>query len=226
MPVLISNYQKNVTVNRLKQTYSQILQGIRMVSNEDFGGSGIGSWSCPGASYVDSKGQSGCFQLVFDKIAGAHLYPAQSSYDKAACYIEGKPYIPYKYRNGSEIPDGKYISSASRSASLPNGACVIFHRCAWAGDARGTIVIDINGSYNGPNMFGKDVFMFNHLVPNTCAQIRDGLGIYPTGAYAGDGYTSKKRAEIKNNCNKRSGGNACAALIMYDGWHISRDYPW
>ena len=47
----------------------------------------------------------------------------------------------------------------------------------------------------------------------------------PYDAGIGDAVFPSRINLIKSGCNKDS-KNYCAALIMFDGWKISKDYPW
>lgn len=107
---------------------------------------------------------------------------------------------------------------------------------------------DINGA-KGPNYSGRDIFYF-YLI-NASTMTVDAKDCNPTmltlqsGLYPG-GYgacyvpfTRYKRSElldtsvVHRSCNKHttyiSSGepfDACAAVIMIDGWEIKDDYPW
>lgn len=78
------------------------------------------------------------------------------------------------------------------------------------------IVVDLNGNGN-PNLVGIDIFFFS--VTNQSNQVLlQGTGL--------------KRSELLNHngegCKlsaKNIAGRYCGALIQYDGWEISNDYP-
>lgn len=80
------------------------------------------------------------------------------------------------------------------------------------------ISVDINGD-KGPNVSGKDVFHYYLNAGNVSRTNFWGL----TG-------TNIKRETLLNDsgrgCNKNANGQYCGALIQYDGWKISDDYPW
>lgn len=80
------------------------------------------------------------------------------------------------------------------------------------------LLFDINGPKK-PNLMGKDVFYFAISKDN---------GVQPHGFIKG-----MTRDQIRNDgssqCQNPPSGNYrynCAALIMYDGWVMSSDYPW
>lgn len=233
IPTLITNYQKVMTVNRLKQTYAQILQGMKAVS-EEFGGDGINGWSCPDAEYYQSNGQSRCIYLAFQKIAGATIYPKVEDRGKTMCYIEGKPYKEYTYLNGAKMANNAHVlCTHGASVSLPNGACVAWNALYWCAEAGGSMVIDVDGSYSGPNRMGRDVFIFNYGTANDQVNPVPGndLRLYPHGYNINriGVITAPTRNSFKNgwqSCNKTQEGNTCTGLVVLDGWKISRDYPW
>ena len=78
--------------------------------------------------------------------------------------------------------------------------------------------IDING-LKKPNTIGKDVFSY-HISTSTIGKANFwGL----TGA------TVKRNTLLNDSnrgCNRNASGEYCGALIQYDGWKISDDYPW
>ncbi len=234
IPTVVTNYQKTMNVQRLKQTYSQLQQAMRMVSN-DFGGGGLNDWDCPNAEYYKSYGQSRCVYLIFEKIANAKIYPKVEDKKKVMCHIPGKDYPEYTYVNGGKIADnGHVFCTHGASASLPNGACVGWNALYWCAEAGASFVIDVNGSYNGPNRMGRDVFLFTYGRTND--QVNpipgSGLSLYPRGySINSNGVISPpdNRNHLKDawqGCNKNQEGNYCTGLLVYDGWKISSDYPW
>lgn len=104
---------------------------------------------------------------------------------------------------------------------------------------------DINGA-KGPNWSGRDIFYYFLInkskisnFPGCSSTIRTlQSGLYP-GAYADcfKPYTKYDRdillgTSLDRACNHDAphvtdnAGDACAALIMQDGWKISDDYPY
>ena len=85
--------------------------------------------------------------------------------------------------------------------------------------------VDINGP-KSPNVLGKDVFLFVYPIGYNAK-------LYFWGAenpkfYTSEGrvdYLDVSRDDILESCNKAE-GISCGALIQYDGWKISDDYPW
>mgnify|MGYP007042013971 CR=1 FL=1 len=86
------------------------------------------------------------------------------------------------------------------------------------------ISVDINGR-KGPNVVGKDVFCYNLSTQNSPYS-----GLVSKTNFWGLIGTSTERETLLNDsqrgCNKNASGQYCGALIQYDNWEISDDYPW
>lgn len=235
IPTLFSNYQKTVNVQRLKQTYSQLLQAMRMVSN-DFGGDDPDGWDCSdwdtGANWYKSPGQSKCIYLIFDKIANAQVFPKTGNKETMMCHIEGKDYPEYTYVNGTKVAkNDKTFCGNGYSVSMPNGACVAWTPLYWCYESGGSFIIDVNGSYSGPNRMGRDLFVFHWGIANDQVDPVPSLALWPHGyTMTHNGVITvperKKLINVWRGCNKYQEGASCTGLVVYDGWKISPDYPW
>ncbi len=235
IPTVVSNYQKMVTVHRLKQTYSQIWQAMRMVSN-DFGGDDPDGWDCSdwdiGANWYKSPAQSRCIYLVFDKIANATIFPRTGKKETMMCHIPGKDYPEYTYVNGVKVANNdKTFCGNGYSASFPNGACVAWTPLYWCYESGGSFIIDVNGSYTGPNRMGRDLFVFRWGTANDQVNPVPALALWPHGyTMTRNGViTVPERKQLINSwrgCNKYQEGANCTGLLVHDGWKISPDYPW
>ncbi len=81
---------------------------------------------------------------------------------------------------------------------------------------------DINGKKR-LNVVARDIFIFEYWIENSEHPEYEGR-LLPFGhEYSRDQLIS---ASNKNNCNVKTNGNYCAALIMNDNWQIINDYPW
>lgn len=79
------------------------------------------------------------------------------------------------------------------------------------------LTVDINGAAK-PNMYGRDIFMFEYYDDGAAGKL------VPYGEpelTREQTYSSGDSA-----CNRNSKGEYCAALLMKDGWHFSKNYPW
>ena len=114
------------------------------------------------------------------------------------------------------LNDGTFIATRTKVGTDSKGKTTLIAH----------IYIDING-LKKPNMLGKDVFMYTYYIFNGTSSKRNGTFV-PYGYKA-----NMPREEIINpdgsptwGCNKKGSGESCAALIMFDGWQMSEDYPW
>jgi hypothetical protein len=102
---------------------------------------------------------------------------------------------------------------------LANGMIVTY---ANSNDGTKTFVIDINGA-DAPNQMGIDGFAFS--IDNTTQSI------IPAGGNLDREIILGKKGSVVRACKHDATwqyyrGGYCAALMMKDGWKITRDYPW
>ncbi len=213
IPTLITNYQKKVTVTRLKGAYSQLYEAIKM-SEADNGE--VSGWDFAQPNWFDNyisqyiKYQKDTFKDLSDENA-----------------------IPYKQVSGSRETGLALLRpgfGGSRVYTLLNGVdIIVFDKARALTDAyKATgIIIDINGVNSKPNQFGKDAFYF---------ELNYEHGFIPMGKWKtpectppNDGNPDRnwyKTGCIGYGCNKNGRGMYCAGLIMSDNWTIANDYPW
>ncbi len=190
IPTLIIKYQKMVTLNKLKKTYSILSQAL--MQSESYNGSSA-SWITSSASQY------------------FHIYWEPYLKTSTICTIPKCGYsstTPWKYKNGQD-----YILDVSQpklrpSFYLADGTFVMF-RFYNTAKYNQNIFVDINGPQN-PNTLGKDVFLF--YVDQYKHRIIPGI------------WDNITKEEIINNCKEH--GSTCSALIMYEGWRITDNYPW
>lgn len=197
MPGVIKNYQKKVTVERLKQTYSMMQQSVRLSevqngSSED--------WILPAyASPGDTNATESFVKMYYEP------YLQTIHRDKLAS--SGTPYDYYYYTN-----DGQKVENAGHthySIALING--VYLHFNAHYGVSQYiTLRVDINGKQN-PNTIGIDTFYMH---------------AYPKMELIGEGEDRKTLLENCKTPARADLQSYCGALIMADGWEIRDDYPW
>ena len=216
LPTVITKYQKKVTVNRFKQSYSILYQAIERseVDNGDTTG-----WDFDNLSGVE----------VFEK----YLKPYIKGISKDHLSQNGAKGITYKQISGVPETGLRLMGNGTSSEiySLPNGTQLFFdnnHPTGLTTSIRRIgLAIDING-FAPPNQFGKDLFYLylsseHKLYP---------MGVYSTSECQFPSDPNHDRNVLKNSsclgyaCNKQSRGMWCGALIMIDGWEIKDDYPW
>ena len=227
IPTLIANYQKEVTVQRLKQMYSIITQAAKMYTN-------------------DTETEFGSFDTqlepkdFFEKYFSQYMKISHSCEPASQCY-------------GNEIPLA--IDRKTAIDPLPPYIVALLNVTfiGYYSTIGGAVFyVDINGS-SKPNRAGRDIFYFFLFNPDTIGEKVEGCastlkkmsqnvkaGLYPGGygcCYVP--FTSYKREQLLSNNGKidracsikavqitGEAGDACTALIMLDGWKISKDYPW
>uniref|UniRef100_UPI0040278577 DUF6613 domain-containing protein n=1 Tax=Candidatus Scatousia sp. TaxID=3085663 RepID=UPI0040278577 len=209
LPTLIDKYQKQVTVNKLKRSYTTISQMFNM-ARKDYGDPN--EWSFDFGEYGSSN-----FDIILTEIAKNYFLPYLDVIDNCGTRCIKIPYNSYKFLNNTTnnlfrtnlyytmfLKDESFITF-----SVNNNGVKLFDLL---------ISVDING-LKGPNIEGKDVFSYNLQTSGVAKSNFWGL----TGA-------GIRRETLLNDsyrgCNKNASGQYCGALIQYDGWKIKDDYPW
>ena len=202
LPTVIKNYQKQVTVTKLKKAYSVLGQiAQKSLADNDV----VNFTEGTVATQKSVKEFFDTYWLPYFNGANVDTSPSGP--------WQGSN-IAYKYKNGRTYNVAIYTNySAGRIFfSTPDGVTYFILLTKWGEhwtpmfNPKQEVVVDVNG-IKPPNVFGKDLFRF-------WIDFKD--GIVRTDLY------SNTTAEINSNCN--SSGTACAAKIMQDGWKIT--YPW
>ncbi len=210
LPSVIQNYQKKVTVERLKKSYSTLAQAVQMsVKDNDE----VETWSflLPAQDFMNK------YILPYIKDISARERP----------YIDGCESKEYILGDGTII----YARISGGAATYEQGRFVQL-TVDINGDTRPNIVgKDIFNYY----IFQKKYGFYNGGVGDIAVNIPKG-GLYPDGyGYSRDTMLNggwrgcNKRGEKMSNNGvevNNAGGAFCTALIMYDGWQIKEDYNW
>ncbi len=212
IPSLISSYQKQQTVNRLKLVYSQLFQGIKMSEAQN---GFISDWN-----FVEGAGYKSFEEYILPFMKNVKVFDMKTNGSLGVTYLElsGQPEV------GLGMMRDLY---QSKIYTLSNGT-QLFLPVKAGGVGGYQIIVDING-FKAPNQFGKDVFDFviskRGLSP---------AGYYSTAECTVPGGQAPTRAFLMSTnsctqnyaCNKNSRGMWCSSLIIMDGWQIKSDYPW
>ncbi len=206
MPTLISNYQKHVTVNQLKKTYSVLNQALQksILENGDLSnwenidnGEPEVNYLIPYLKVIDDK------KNRINLIRTSYKIMASNGNDASQFWTSGLSKGPYI------LPDGTFLIFMNffNYSAMYNALYII---------------VDLNG-VKGPNRIGRDVFVFtlSKAKPNIISS-------------SGDTKTVDEILEGKNLCPAKgviSGyqgyvGMGCSTIIMKDGWKIEKHYPW
>ena len=225
IPTLVKNYQKKVTVERLKTTYSMLYQAIKR-SEVDNGP--LGSWNIPTTGWNSDQ------QYTLGKaFANQYLLPYLQT-SVSDCGLRPNKCLPEKIYDLN-----KTLTSISSSTNhwfvfaLKNGVTVRLQQ-----EFANLIMLDVdlNGK-KAPNTYGKDIFIIMATTDNYAGN-SNWIGPAPKpGLYfVGQGFdrntiingtVSWGRKQYGCNKTQQDGtGKFCGALIMLDGWKIADDYPW
>lgn len=196
IPNLITNYQKRITLTRLKKQYSQLNQLMKTIDEEY----GLSVLATTPSDFVP--------KYILPHYPGATLYKASPNHEQAMCHNPEHSYYSVKSRKAQYntlVSWGScqgYISTPfmpnyTVSIELADGTCLGFNRIINPPFyPYGTIFVDVNGSANPPNCFGKDLFFFYYDQDSGSIKAANWYGSY--------------------NANK----------IIKDGWTFAKDYPW
>ena len=210
LPSLITKYEKQVTVNRLKVAY-QMFSDVIQQAITDNGGEIILSEDI--LSSIETSGNNSV-------ISQQYIDP----YIKGVKKYSGKR-LDIKNKAGNNLFVLGYINDDRAAMCTPNGFCywVINHGTNYC-----YLVVDINGPKN-PNIVGRDVFVFDingtykpGLGYNDISLPHPILKVY-------SGYSNIEEV-INEFCSNTSSsfwnGRECFTKIVRDGWEIKDDYPW
>lgn len=211
IPTLIANYQKKVTVNRLKKTFALVSNAVRLSESEN---DAISGWIVPQTKQIE----------IFDKYLAPYLKVSKSEAVAGSLNF----YSPGGQReNGFAIVrGGAYVYTLLSGVDIfvNSGAIVGLDPCPTCGTGM-LLIVDLNGYKTKPNRFGRDIFGI---------MISTNKGVLLDYSDDGEmGSIQRTREQLLNGpsnenyqCNKEGRGLWCGALIKEDGWKISKDYPW
>lgn len=209
---MIVSYQKEMVSAKLKKAYSTISQTIPKAII-DYGQ--VNSWDIPDDSSPTAT------KTFLDKYIVRYL----NVKNKSEIYSNGNWDNTKICLNGDKA---YFYTNKTIRFYLNDGISVTVSRTS---TKNYNFYIDINGDRK-PNTVGKDIFYFTYYLYDTHAlvhQVANTKDFKLQGKFL-PWYYGKSRSELlacsAQMCNKQNGGEACAALIMKDGWKIADDYPW
>ena len=223
IPTLIQNYKKQVLVNQLKKTISEISQGLQLMMAED---EVTSLTQINGAvSYCSSQNR---FETDWHCIPLGKRFLSSFKGSRYVTNIQDIPNYKWKYLN-----EEKYEVPGVVSAHiLADGAMILWGE-HWLGEVQMTeeghplnrediryvmlMTIDVNG-FKGPNQWGRDLFYFmaspeGNLIPAGSEDFRNRRG----NVYLWN-WSTLGSCDPKNN--KNSNGTGCAARIIEKGWKM------
>lgn len=231
MPSLVGNYKRIQTVNQLKKAYSEINQAIR-ISEAKY--DTIDSWDFSDFSDAQDRGNYFAQNYIFPNIKVIQsCFPSSNK-----CWADDVYSLDGLKSNLCQN------SHTGRNSFITASGYSVYYWLHSTGNG-GWFIIDING-LKGPNMLGKDVFVFimswgsrgPAAAADTCLVYKSGILPYglhcqsltPSRDELADGSFQFGGTAGGFNCKKGlssiSGGGYCAAMIISDGWRMAKDYPW
>ncbi|MBQ8458926.1 type II secretion system protein [bacterium] len=199
IPNIITHYQQQKTVTKLKKAYSQVNQALLLsvADNGDYDG-----WDNP-----EEVGEDEYFKKYWLPYFKGITLCKNYNVCKYSLFNGSGATGSFKALNG-DIVGVDAINSGRSSILLPDGT-VLINFVKYGSSAKTWLYIDINGA-ELPNTIGKDVFTFE----------RNERGIIIPRC------NSSNLSTVNADCSKTGQGLCCAQKIINDGWTIAKDYPW
>ena len=217
IPTLITSYQKQVTVTKLKKVYSTLSQAIERakVDNGDIQSWGLGDLNGMPANVNNSKAVAVNFSekyiipYVKNVKSAKYVTPKQFGYDSIS-NLDGATSLwlgvdAHKYM--IVLNDGTVVGVGIDSMNM--GTQENRNDVIWAI----TFFVDLNGT-KGPNVIGHDIFAF---IIRTQGEAKFMPFSYSTMSY-GRALIGCQQGDIESRL--------CTYVIMSDGWQIKDHYPW
>lgn len=226
MPVLIQNYQKQVTVTQIKKAYSEFAQALQKAEAEH---GLMETWDFADFTADDDTPVNSAAVKRARYFGENYLFPHIKTIKQCfptsnECWADGVTNL-----SGLEITDSDLFTNQAKTASFISASGYTVYYWLHGTGTGMWYAVDVNG-FKKPNRLGHDIFAFQ---ANWGATPRK-KGVYP----AGMGYANVSKDILVNgnldskayNCKKSDIGNQagayCTAVIMLDGWKIEKDYPW
>lgn len=214
VPTLISNYQKHITVVRLKKIFNEF-NGIFEEAKLEYGP--MSKWGIIHGQDTDEM-DTVYYKIIAPKLkvskyCGYGAGNTATSCWAYGCNIDGTncSAIPNFYANAASLEDGTDVAFLNLSDEDYHHYVI-------------QIEIDINGK-KGPNRWGKDRFIFE--ISDTTLYKLDAMGSnpqYPSNDPDRDACWNSS-ADAGSTIEAAGSGRHCSYTIVKDGWKIADDYP-
>lgn len=212
VPVIHNKYQKEIMLNQLKKTYSDMQQAI--------------SWSIAENGDISSWNFNLKTEDFFNTYLKRYIVIGKDNFNQQR-QADNIKY--YQISGPEENHFGVMRWTESRYVHLASGAQIFYSNKEVNSDTEYIhkgFFIDVNG-YKKPNTFGKDVFVLSLWKYH-------GLEFYQKND--GEGWEDSRNRTIEqlingpsnysNQCNKTGIGSWCGAAIHRNGWKYPDNYPW
>ncbi|MBR6163441.1 hypothetical protein IKQ26_06100 [bacterium] len=202
VPTLITKYQKEQTVTKLKKEYSVFNQAVQLAI-KDYGT--METWDAPAESSFETS------SYMFQKYVIPYLSISKPIKSITEDNIEVKK-INNDILNFNDTYLKFYLTDGTSVIGRYNYYGPTTHRSL-------AIYIDINGDKQ-PNRLGRDIFIYMYWIYYPADKKIQGRFLPNMFNFA------QTREQIHQNCSFQTNGDGCANLIMTDSWQIKDDYPW
>lgn len=222
IPTLIANYQKTIYITGVKKAYSEFYAALTDLSQDKDCG---GDLACTGLFALNTNSDTfgkelakhfrivkncgiaknlGCWPPItyqnYDKIPANHY----NSFDNVDSYkfitADGMSYyVANSAISGAGYEDCKYDRSSGVTGQMKNICGVFF--------------VDVNGPKGGPNIIGRDTFIF--WITNT-----KGLGLYPAGGQD-DSYLWWNASGNQTCVPENTDSDFCTGRVVEEGWQMN-----
>jgi len=201
IPNLIAEQQKRTTVTKLQRAISVLNQAYRRAYDD------VGEISAEEVNTIGGEAYIDKYWAPYLKIANRCKTYSDCGYSSLT---------PFHYSDGTAA--GNRVQSIDGFVvwfQTIDGFVYSIYYYKTSGDVASFSYVDITGG-NGPNTFGKDVFILSRVIDGE----KGGL-VLPYGY----NYSS---IIVNAHCKKggNNSSNCCAEKIRRAGWKIEKDYPW
>lgn len=218
LPTLISNYQKHVTLVKVKKAFTTLNNAIEMA--KVYYGTNIDNWEIIAPTeddkYTGSKHFAKTYLIPYLNIT------KECENTDTDCQITDLKLINGNLDNTviNELPEEGY------SFILNNGTLVNAYTEIKNEKVRVHLYFDING-LKGPNRWGRDFFRIE-LGGNLNATDRNINKFLPYGFDSQATISSYMASTGVESCHKGDGqrGGMCLAAIYANNWELPPNYPW
>jgi prepilin-type N-terminal cleavage/methylation domain-containing protein len=218
IPTLVNKCRETIVANKLKKTYAELLQAIKLseLENDDFR-----NWdyslddSVFAEKYIMPYLAKSYTSLKGGRISGKKLDGSSSffgSFDNKYYYLDKSISIGSTVNKRDDINDIQYA----------------------------TITVDLNAD-SGPNVLGNDIFMFTLFNYTYYFGAWNGTSVCPKGEHYGlylgsvGGYWGSYCAtsvddilgedDVRGDCKIGKIGTSCVLAIQKNGWKVPKGYP-
>ena len=207
MPMLMTNYQKKVTLTQLKKVVHELNQAMKFaVADAKFE-----ELNYAQSSYDFFKQYLTSIMVVSETTMQKHKAKGNK----------------YRQISGAEEVDFAIMKQNLDKVhilNLNNGAQLILNGTPVTAPGNKSIYVDVNG-FAPPNTFGKDVYCLYITRNNKVLFMNTDDGIPVASDVPRDTLINGPSAH-RYQCNSQGCGAWCGALLQADGWEFRKDYPW